>query len=196
MAYPPELKQRAREMRKQGVLCRVIAVDLGVTKATVIRWTNPALEKRGRVRARKLKYTQKRKCANCGRRANNKATLCRTCFRLTRKYWTRDRVIEAIQDWTIKNGWVPTYAEWQRSGLGHPAISSIKGGPNPSFLTWGEALTAAGFKPRHRRVRKGVGGPLTEAQKKERAALRRHAREEKLRMALEKENGNDEPGSV
>lgn len=195
MTHPPELRERAKALRQQGLLCREIGVELGVPKATVIRWLNPKIEKRGRVRSRKAKYSLKKKCARCKRRVSDTSTICMACYRANQKYWTAERIVEAIQNWTIEHGYAPTYLEWQRSGPGHPAISSIKEGPDPSFRSWGDALRAAGFTPRKRRARTG-GAPLTEAQKAERAALRRLAREEKLRIALEKENENDEPGSV
>lgn len=188
MAHPPELKQRAKELRKQGLLIKVIAADLDVPKTTVTRWLNPELEKRERARARNLKFSKKRMCPRCKtRRLANNSALCQRCERETRRKWTAERVVQAIQDWAIEHGYPPAYQDWQRSGDGHPALRSITDGPRPVFRSWSEALLAAGFKPYARRRRRGRR-PLTEQEKQERAVLRRKLRENEIRKALEKEN--------
>lgn len=189
MAHPPELKERAKDLRKQGLRIKIIAADLGVPQPTVSRWLNPEMEERERRRARKLKFSKGKKCAYCKtRRSSNNSRLCRRCYlERGQKVWTAERIVKAIQDWAIEHGHPPAYQDWQRSGKGHPAIRSILDGPRPEFNKWSEALVAAGFTPYERRKRRGKK-PLTEQEKRERAALRRRLRENELRKALEKEN--------
>lgn len=184
MAHPPELRQRAKELRKQGLLIKVIAADLGVPKPTVTRWLNPDLERREQKRAKRLKFSRGRHCPKCRRKMSNNATLCVRCARekqTTERYWNRKRIIDAIQHWASQHGRPPTYDEWKRAGKGHPAIGTIVDGPNPPFEKWSEALIAAGFTPRTRRNPRRMTI-------QERADLRRKRREEKLKQALAKEN--------
>lgn len=195
MAHAPELRDRAKELRKQGLLIRVIAEEIGVPKATVTRWLNPTFEKRERGRARRRKYSKKYKCPACGRRMSDRSKLCLSCSHARQRRWTRERIIEAIRAWAVKHGFPPTSDDWQRGTPDHPAVSSIRGGPNPPFRTWSEALSAAGFEPWKRRARPGKR-PMTPAQKEERAVLRRRIREENVRKALKKENSNDHARGV
>lgn len=177
MAHPPELRQRAKRMRREGMLLSTIAADLGVPAATVLRWTNPALEARERKRARKNKFSKKRRCPSCGRKMSDNATRCQRCYRTRKRYWTREKTIEAIRAWALKHGHQPASKDWERGGRDHPAISSILGGPDPPFRKWSEALVAAGFTPRKRR--------RPRLNPEQRAALRRTTREDKLKKALE-----------
>lgn len=185
------LKKRAKELRKQGLLIKVIAAEIDVPKQTVTRWLNPQLEKRERVRARKLKFSQHTKCPRCKRRKADTAAHCRRCaleLQTINRPWPRERIIKAMQTWAQKHGHAPTYGEWQKGGKDHPAIRSMLDGPNPPFTSWSEALLAAGFKPRQKRA----GKKMTP---QERAALRRQAREQKILQAVGKEN-NDHPTGV
>lgn len=190
MTHPPDLRLQAKKLRKQGMLVADIAAEIGVPKPTVIRWTNPRLEKRERAKARHRKFSKGRQCPRCkSRPVSNNAKLCRPCrleIQTTSRYWTRERVIEAIQLWYLEKGHPPVYAQWERSGPGHPAISSILDGPNPPFKKWSEAIQAAGFTPRVRRPEKKR--PLTLEEKQRRAALRRTMREEKIRKAMQEES--------
>jgi len=186
MTHPPELKKRAKELRKQGVYVKVIAADLGVPKATVIRWTNPELEKRERVKARKKKFSQGKKCPQCKkRRVSDNATLCQPCALASQRIWTREKLIEAVHIWAAENGDSPSWDDWRNSGPGHPAISSILDGPNPPFKSWGALIEAAGFTPRLRRRRRG-SYPTSYQAKEQRAAMRRAAREERIKQAIGK----------
>lgn len=187
--HDPALRERAKELRsKHGTLISVIAVDLGVPKSTVTRWLNPGLEKRERVKARKRKYGDGTKCPRCKRRKTARAKHCFRCAHELRRRWTKEALIEAIQQWAIEKGHAPTHSEWQRSGKNHPAVRSITDGPNPPFKTWSEALIAAGFTPRQRRSGKRKHGPG------ELKALRRRFREQKIIRALEKENDEHSAG--
>jgi hypothetical protein len=190
VTYPPELRQRAKELRKHGLLIRVIAAELGVPKPTVTRWLNPKLEARGRTRARRLKYAKKRRCPACGGKRADTASLCKSCSRAGQRYWTRERIVEALRTWAAEHGRVPVHEDWERSGKGHPAISSILAGPNPPFASWSEMLLAAGFTPRKKRGPKWTTEKLN---RKERAALRRANREDVLKRAIAKENTDEQP---
>jgi IS30 family transposase len=183
MAHPPELRKRAKELRSQGLLIRVIAADLGVPKPTVIRWLNPELEKRDRRRARKLKFSEKKRCTRCKtKRASNNADLCDRCYHASQRYWTQEKLIEAVQTWAIEKGSPPVYSDWMRSGgKKHPAIRSIVDGPNPPFQTWTELLKAAGFDPRKRRRAR-----LSIDERARRAELRKKIREGRIKKAIEK----------
>lgn len=184
MAHSPELKKRAQELRKQGLLMREIAVDLGVPKPTIVRWLNPELETRERKKARKRKFSASKKCSMCrSRRCADSSTLCRVCYRKRgQRVWTQERLIEAVKEWALEHGNPPSFSDWQRSGGDkHPAVRSITDGPHPPFKTWGALLEAAGFEPGVRRNRRGK---LTPTQKKQRADLRRQVREERIKLAV------------
>lgn len=188
--HDPALRARAKELRKQGVLIRVIAVELEVPKQTVTRWLNPQLEKRERKRARKLKYEGASRCPRCKRKKVASAKTCRRCqleLRTIERPWPRERVIKAIQAWALKHGHAPTYGEWQKGGKDHPAIRSMMDGPNPLFGSWSEALIAAGFEPRKKRAARKMTP-------QERAALRRQLREQKILRAVGKENNDHAAG--
>jgi len=190
VTHPPELRERAKQLRKQGLLIKVIAIELGVPKPTVIRWLNPKLEARGRTRARRLRYSKKRRCPECGERMSDDATQCVNCFDKNRRYWTRERVIEALRLWAAENGREPVVEDWDRSGKNHPAISTILDGVNPPFTSWSEALLAAGFTPRKRRSPRWTQSKFDRAK---RAELRRKNREDALKRAVAKENTDEHP---
>lgn len=178
MTRPAEERQLAEALAKQGLLHREIAAALNVPKPTISRWLNVELEERERGRARKLKYTEKKKCPNCGKRISNNAHLCLPCFNKEQKKWPRDRVIEAIQQWAVEHGAPPKYQEWVTAGKGHPAIWTIISGNTPAFSSWSEAILAAGLTPGTRRHAKFTPG--------ERAKMRRQAREETIKRAVAK----------
>lgn len=186
--HPPELKERARELRAQGMLVKAIADEIGVPKPTVIRWCNPELEARERSNARERNFSQGKTCALCKKnKTSNHSTLCRSCYRKRgQRVWTRERLIEAVREWVLEHGNPPSYLDWQRSGgEKHPATRSITSPPYPVFKTWSGLIKAAGFTPGERRRRTGRK-PLTLKQKQERAELRRQLREEKIKHAVEK----------
>lgn len=184
MAHPPELRQKASELRSEKKLIREIAVELGVPKPTVTRWLNEEFERRERANARRRKFSHKRRCPRCSRKMSDKAQLCATCrwqAQTDDRYWTRERIIDAMRVWALQHGHAPTLREWQRSGKGRPAAWTVTGGKYPPFSSWSEAIKAAGFNPRQKRSN---GRLSNEA----RAALRRQRREDALKLALEKEN--------
>lgn len=186
MTHPVELREQAREHRAAGMPVKEIAELMGIPEPTIVRWTNPALEERERERARRIKFTKGKACPKCGKPISNNATICRSCYITNQRVWTAERIVQAIKDWAIEHGNPPSYTDWQRSGPGHPALRSITDGPAPVFRRWSDAIVAAGFVPYQRRVKRGGRRKLTEAQKRERAALRRQLREDKIKQAVEK----------
>jgi Homing endonuclease associated repeat len=77
--------------------------------------------------------TQRERCPICGRAV---------------PYWTRERIIAAIQRWHREYGYPPKNTDWQpRSTSWHPTISMVRA----VFGSWNAALVAAGFPPRYRR---------------------------------------------
>lgn len=179
MKHSSEQRELVLQLRANGMLIREIVEQVGVPKSTVTRWCNPQFEKKDRAKARQRKFSKRRKCPQCGKRMNNTANLCITCYKASQRYWTRERVIEAMQAWATKHGYSPTYREWSRSGNDHPATATILAGPNPLFNSWSEALVAAGFEPRRHRNPKYK---LTRAQRQE---IRRKIREDRIKKALE-----------
>lgn len=188
--YSLELRQQALDLKARGDLREQdIANQLGVSKATVNRWLHPAFEEDQRYKARQRKYRHGGTCVDCGVptsavRIGHAAPRCRDCFLIhtseTRR-WTREAVIAAIKRWNKKYGHPPSADEWERAGDDHPAISTIRDGPNPPFRLWSEAITAAGFTPnKHRRFH-----PRTR-QAKIQAAKRREQRIAALNQALAK----------
>lgn len=176
MTHPPQLREQAARLRAEGLLTKDIAQLIGVPQPTVIRWLNPALEARGRVVARKTKYSKRRKCLNCNRRVSDTSVLCLACYKkknLAERPWPRERVIESIQRWAAEKGAPPSYQQWLKSGGDqHPSMWTIVRGPNPVFESWQEALDAAGFGRWKRKQR---------LSREERAAIRRDFREQKLK---------------
>ena len=190
MTHPPELKELAHELRAEGLLIREIAERISVPTPTLIRWLNPEFEARERNKAKKRKFSEARRCPKCRKKIANNSALCRDCHLADQKYWTREKVIEAIQTWAIEKGVPPTYQEWVLAGPKHPAIWTITHGNNPAFPSFGAALVAAGFEPRKRRKK------LTPMDRQERADMRRRSREETIKRALRKENKDDDTTGV
>jgi hypothetical protein len=58
-------------------------------------------------------------------------------------YWTRERIIEAIQLWAEEHdGKPPTAESWRREEPGYPFVGVVL----RRFESWNEAITAAGFQ--------------------------------------------------
>ena len=156
-SYPEELKERARELHKSRWLtARDIAQLLGVSATTVARWVNPEYAER----ARKLAREHKRKnyagvCVDCGAKTSYSGVgtkgceRCVPCFRkhqLANRYWTRERILEAIHAWAAAHGRRPASTDWIRKGPNHPSFSAVYGTPSSPFKSWADALRAAGYE--------------------------------------------------
>jgi hypothetical protein len=68
---------------------------------------------------------------------------------VTERYWTAERVVEAIQRFCKENGRPPKTMEWLHvnKDQGYPCFRSVYGRGAP-FKTWNEALLAAGLTGR------------------------------------------------
>jgi hypothetical protein len=73
---------------------------------------------------------------------------CKTCGRVL-PYWTRERIIAAIQRWNAEFGSPPKGYHWhgRRVTSWHPRGPVVRA----VFGSWNEAVAAAGFPPRYRR---------------------------------------------
>lgn len=71
-----------------------------------------------------------------------------------RGYWTRERIIEAIQHWVAEHGSPPTQRDWARSGPDHPADGTLP----RVFGSRAAAIRAAGFEAYTRGGGPGRGG--------------------------------------
>ena len=89
-----EKMAKAVEMRGQGVILDEIAAHLGVSRTTIVRWTNPAYAEhqrslslawkdrnRERNRARDREYVERIKvpCPRCGEKHSPDHSVCQAC---------------------------------------------------------------------------------------------------------------------
>lgn len=166
-------EQRVAEIRRlrddEGLLLREIAERLGIAISTVQDYyTDPDGSK---ARARKAKNHGV--CIDCGAETRNSGSAkyvperCRACFDARpKKYWTRERIIEAICEWVAEYGEPPTAMQWspsqaRRAGLGWmaerwesgewPVLTTVQ----KAFGSWNAGIAAAGFTPRGIGVRGG-----------------------------------------
>lgn len=86
--------------------------------------------------------------------------LCSRCATRARAWWTRRRIIDAIQAWTAEHDAPPRQEDW------HPCLARARGHHDTAdqfdsatypwasivrqrFGTWNAAIAAAGYTPRH-----------------------------------------------
>jgi len=152
-AYPQELVDEARSWRALGLGHKRIAALMGIPYSTVFRWLNPEYAERSRAVAREWKRSQKGVCEKCGGvtrysgHGRSVSTRCVPCTQEDSKYWTRARIIAAMQEWAREHGHRPSAVDWRASGDGHPASSTVV--MSGEFASWADAVEAAGF-PRPR----------------------------------------------
>lgn len=155
-----ETAERIREMRAKGATSGEIAYRLRLSESTVRNWWGEDV------------------CSDCnapvdGSQRKRPVVRCESCDRawcateeggLARSYWTRERIIEAIQWWADKYGEAPATTDWDpwhaRHLFGDEKRArrferDHKAGRIPSFRhtvkrfgTWNNAIAAAGFQPR------------------------------------------------
>jgi hypothetical protein len=123
-----------------------------------------------KVRSRKLRY--RGVCVDCGRSTSGSdgrsaaPDRCVRCGSEARRYWTRTRIIDAIDRWVTIYGEPPTVSEWGKSNPLAPAWRKKRmaeaRGTWPElrvvqrvFGSWADAIEAAGY-PRPRRGPKKI----------------------------------------
>lgn len=95
-------------------------------------------------------------CERCGgptSGANGRALAAKICGECAHilghegRYWTRERVIEAIQRFAAEHGRPPTANDWNHGGRGegYPPVGSCYGRKTTPFIYWADAIEAAGF---------------------------------------------------
>ena len=67
---------------------------------------------------------------------------------VSNKYWTRDRITEAIQEWAAQHGQQPSASEWRHVSVRnkngrYPSVRTVQ----REFDSWSIAIDSAGFAP-------------------------------------------------
>jgi hypothetical protein len=212
--YPQELREEALQLHALGLRPIQIARALGVSSNTILRWTDPEYYERNRLKALAYKRSIRGVCEICGgvtrccRKTGGRALPSRICINCAReqtkarRYWTRKKVIEAIQEWERRRGHPPLSTEWisnvhDPDGYVFPARSNVyqsSSKRNSPFLKWADAIEAAGY-PRPWVGHKSHGLPAAAKQRKQppkprNAQERRERAIAALRSALAKENND------
>ena len=152
-----EVSERVREcvelVDHEGLGIREIAERLGIGVSTVGAYLrDPTGQKTVQRKAKRSSP-----CVDCGRPCNTDGSVWRTakrcadCAKKASIYWTRNRIIAAIQRWADLHGRPPKGQEWSGSRYQHPDYPS---GDYPAFNTvrarfgsFNTALKDAGFEP-------------------------------------------------
>lgn len=155
-----QLAARVKMLRAQGLTNPQIGQRLGISRTHVSRLLNPRSYEVTLRTSREAKRRRIGTCEVCGGvtrlgRHGQPSRICADCVAPPEKWWTRERIIEAIQRWAQEHGSPPRSTDWT---AGHPdrlwpAKSNVYlGTRNKSapFATWADAIEAAGF-PRPRR---------------------------------------------
>jgi len=85
-------------------------------------------------------------CPECGGRKARKAACCYDCRIKAQRVWDRDGVIDALTNYYLTTGSVPTLRNWQKESSGRSDMPSTKTVVR-NFGSWSEALIAAGMTP-------------------------------------------------
>jgi len=148
--------QRARaaaELRAEGLTAREIAERLAVSP----NYAHSLLSDPDGAKDRARKDSYRKPCPNCGRlmtgsngNGPDAPSLCRECAKPER-YWTRDRIIDAVQRFARIHGRPPVVDDWRHADPdnGYPAATATYGTDNPgrpaAFACWADVIEAAGF---------------------------------------------------
>lgn len=145
--HPEFVREYVRRLHAEGRTTIEIHRETGIHYGTIKRWINPAYNERQLRRAREKKRANKKPCPDCGKLIWYTSAKCAECTRPGR-YWTKERVIKAIQDWAASHdGKPPTATQWQHAKDGHPAATTVYGSLS-EFPSWNDAIAQAGFTPR------------------------------------------------
>lgn len=158
---PPraELAEWVRVLRDEGWTHTQVARELEISRTYAAALdTDPDLSQ---ARARKERL-YRGTCQDCGRQTGSGGApskvpkRCQACAleaQRQAKFWTRERVIDAIQRFAAVHGRPPFAREWLASkqfrGGEYPAATSVyRAGSQHStspFVSWADAIEAAGF---------------------------------------------------
>lgn len=148
-----ELADRAARMRSTGAPILVIADVLGISRSYASALlTDPD---GSQARARKDRY--RGACVECGAptSGSNGRTLaperclpCTNAVRQRQKYWTYDRIVDAIRRFADEHGRPPRSPEWSHVDRerDYPSFTSVYANPHSPFAKWADAIEAAGFE--------------------------------------------------
>ena len=137
-----------------------LAEHFGVARSTMSMWLDPQAMEKQRARHRSYGGT----CETCGARTtgcNGPRSAPKECARCVAirlhesRYWTRERIIEAIQRYAREHGHRPLATDWLkpgrgRNGDGYPSTNTVR----VAFGSWADGIEAAGFE------RPRIGGYL------------------------------------
>jgi predicted transcriptional regulator len=167
--HSQEKRDQARYLLAQGWSYKAIARELGASQPSVRRWCDDQYREASNITSRAWKEKNRGTCEICGVSTWAGSSKCLSCSGRNRRYWTRERVIEAIQKWAAEHGAPPTAPQWQRAGEYHPAATACYG-KKGVFPRWADAIEAAGFP---RPVTKSPGPGKSTWSKDEARKLRR-----------------------
>jgi hypothetical protein len=135
--------REARRLRALGWTASAIGHELGVADSTVRNWYLGGM------------------CADCGtfvdgsngERSSKRCAPCQHAWESANRIWDRDGIIDAIQRWHREHGRQPTATDWLHAdpARGYPNRGSVyrfSGNRSAPFVTWNDAIAAAGFVPR------------------------------------------------
>lgn len=137
----------AAAMRDAGASWREMREGLGVSQSYLGALLSDPDGSRDRARKRRYGGT----CEGCGRRTDGSngsgraPKMCATCTAQKQhdeRYWTAERVLDAIKRFAAANGRPPSASEWlSRPGKGFPVAGTVQ----RECGSWANAIEAAGF---------------------------------------------------
>lgn len=171
------LVEEARRLYQPGVYgWKQIGKQLGVSATTVRRWLDPEYEERSRAANLAAKKRRTGTCIDCGGitrysghgeqdGCSTRCVPCRKEFARAsdqQQYWTRERLIDAIQRWVAEHGeppavpdWCPTSARYLGDETRAQRFENYPPRTYPWFVTvvrrfgsWNAGIAAAGYTPR------------------------------------------------
>ena len=146
--------EEARRLRAEGLLQREIGERMGLGRAVVSELlSDPWREK---AQARRIGYGGT--CKDCGAATDGSAGVqyapdyCGDCMRRRQhhgRYWTKERILEAVHRFAEEYGRQPTSTEWLAArDCEKPEWAPYTGTVLGEFGSWAAAMHAAGFESR------------------------------------------------
>jgi hypothetical protein len=184
--YPEKVKQ-ARELWIRGYTVSEIAARINVKFQTAKRYVDPAYDALLSEKEKERKKRYAGTCAICGKRTSysGKGTggsrHCKEHVGESRKIWTREKVIAAIQQWAEIHGRPPSSVDWnaalakEERGSEYPSAGAVYGASG-AFDSWAAAIEAAGF-PRPEPFYHGEHGRMVWTQERIIEALRAYSKD-------------------